>query len=99
MLIFPLIPLGNGGANEIARKYNFPGTITVRKNTLRAVLMDWGSEIGDKGVKKIFVIHMHGAHNHNRATDEAFKYFNDTYHGENDQCVEPGDSFSSTING
>jgi creatinine amidohydrolase/Fe(II)-dependent formamide hydrolase-like protein len=81
VLIFPLLPLGNGGANEIGRKYNFPGTFTVRKSTLRSVLMDWSSEIGEKGFKKLFVIHMHGAPNHNRAIDEACGYFNDTYKG------------------
>lgn len=44
--------------------------------------MDWSSEICDKGFKKIFVIHMHGAPNHNRAIDEACNYFNDTYKGK-----------------
>lgn len=34
VLIFPLIPLGNGGANEIPRKYSFSGTYTVRQQSL-----------------------------------------------------------------
>ena len=81
VLIFPLIPLGNGGANEVARKYTFPGTYTVRQQTLRALLMDVSSELGDQGFKKIFMVHMHGAPNHNQAIDQACAYFNDTYHG------------------
>lgn len=81
VLIFPLIPLGNGGANEVPRKFNFSGTYTIRQNTLRSVLMDLASEIGDQGFKKIFVIHMHGAPNHNLAIDEACAYFTESYKG------------------
>jgi creatinine amidohydrolase len=81
VLIFPLIPLGSGGANEIARKYSFPGTYAVRMNTLRALLMDVSSELGEQGFKKVFVIHMHGGPDHNLAIDQACGYFNDTYQG------------------
>lgn len=81
VLIFPLIPLGNGGANEIPRKYIFPGTFAIRQSTLRDVLMDLASEIGEQGYKKIIVIHMHGAPNHNQAIDQASEYFTDTYKG------------------
>ncbi len=81
VLIFPLIPLGNGGANEIPRKFTFLGTYSVRASTLRSLLMDIASEIGDQGFKKIIVIHMHGAPNHNHAIDQACDYFNDTYKG------------------
>lgn len=35
VLIFPTIPLGVGGANEIGRKHVFPGTYAVRSTTLR----------------------------------------------------------------
>src|ERR1700712_5014256 len=60
VLIFPIMPLGNGGANEIGRKYNFSGSYTIRKNLLRSVLMDLASDIGDQGFKNIFVIYTHG---------------------------------------
>jgi len=47
VLIFPIIPLGTGGANEIGRKYSFSGTYAIRQNTLRAIFMDLGSELGE----------------------------------------------------
>jgi creatinine amidohydrolase/Fe(II)-dependent formamide hydrolase-like protein len=40
VLMFPTIPLGVGGANEIGRKHVFPGTFAVRSTTLRSVFMD-----------------------------------------------------------
>ena len=81
VLIFPTVPLGSGGANEIGRKYNFSGTYAVRHNILRAIFMDWGSELGDQGFKNIFVVHIHGAPNHNQAIDQACDYFSETYKG------------------
>lgn len=81
VLIFPTVPLGSGGANEIGRKYNFSGTYTIRHNILRSIFMDWGSELGDQGFKMIFVVHMHGAPNHNQAIDQACEYFSETYKG------------------
>ena len=81
VLIFPIVPLGSGGANEIGRKYNFSGTYTVRHDILRSIFMDWGSELGEQGFKMIFIVHMHGAPNHNQAIDQACEYFSETYHG------------------
>ena len=81
VLIFPLIPLGTGGANEIGRKYSFNGTYAIRQKTLRSILMDLGSELGEQGFKKIFVVHMHGSPNHNQAIDEAAEFFGDIYQG------------------
>lgn len=81
VLIFPTIPLGSGGANEIGRKYNFSGTYTVRHNILRSIFMDWGSELGEQGFKMILVVHIHGAPNHNQAIDHACEYFSETYNG------------------
>src|SRR5512143_1632609 len=40
VLIFPPVPLGSGGANELGRKRSFPGTFAVRPVTLRAVYLD-----------------------------------------------------------
>jgi creatinine amidohydrolase/Fe(II)-dependent formamide hydrolase-like protein len=81
VLVFPLIPLGVGGANEIGGKYSFSGTYAVRMATLRAVLMDLATELGDQGFKWIFVVHSHGSPNHQLALDQASDYFHDTYGG------------------
>jgi creatinine amidohydrolase len=80
-VIFPTIPLGNSGANDIGGKYSFPGTFTVRFETLRAVFMDLASELGEQGFKWVFVVHGHGAPNHNRAIDQASDFFTETYGG------------------
>ena len=80
-VVFPLIPLGSGGANEIGAKYGFPGTYAVRPATLRAVFMDLATEFGEQGFRWLFVIHGHGSQSHNRALDEACDYFRDTYGG------------------
>jgi creatinine amidohydrolase len=80
-VIFPTIPLGNSGANDIGGKYSFPGTYAVRFSTLRAIFMDLATEIGEQGFKWIFIIHGHGAPNHNRALDQASDYFRETYGG------------------
>jgi creatinine amidohydrolase/Fe(II)-dependent formamide hydrolase-like protein len=82
VLIFPTIPLGNSGANDVGLKYSFPGTFTVRFETLRSIFMDLATELGEQGFKYIFVIHGHGAPNHQRALDQAADFFNDTYHGK-----------------
>src|ERR1700742_2947539 len=47
VLIFPPIPIGFGGANDIGGKWSFPGSFTVRTETLRAVYMDLSSELGE----------------------------------------------------
>jgi creatinine amidohydrolase len=80
-VIFPTIPLGNSGANDIGGKYSFPGTYAVRFSTLRAIFMDLATELGEQGFKWIFIIHGHGAPNHNRALDQASDYYRETYGG------------------
>jgi creatinine amidohydrolase/Fe(II)-dependent formamide hydrolase-like protein len=81
VVIFPTIPLGNSGANDIGGKFNFPGTYAVRFETLRAVFMDLATELGEQKFKWIFIVHGHGAPNHVRALDQAGDYFRDTYGG------------------
>jgi creatinine amidohydrolase/Fe(II)-dependent formamide hydrolase-like protein len=80
-LVFPAIPLGSGGANEIGDKRSFPGTYAVRPSTLRAVFMDLATEIGEQGFRHVFVVHGHGSPDHNRALEQAGDYFHDTYQG------------------
>jgi creatinine amidohydrolase/Fe(II)-dependent formamide hydrolase-like protein len=82
VILFPTIPLGNSGANDIGSKYSFPGTYTVRFETLRSIFMDLATELGEQGFKKVFIIHGHGAPNHQRALDQAAAFFNDTYKGQ-----------------
>lgn len=81
-LVFPTIPLGSGGANEIGQQFAFPGTYAVRPATLRAVFMDLASEFGEQGFRWIFVIHAHGSPDHSRALDEAGDYFKAVYGGQ-----------------
>jgi creatinine amidohydrolase len=81
VVIFPTVPLGVGGANEIGRKHVFPGTYAVRSTTLRAVFMDLATEPGEQGFRWVFVVHGHGAPNHNRMLQQACDYFRDVYGG------------------
>jgi creatinine amidohydrolase len=81
VLMFPTIPLGHEGANEIGAKHVFPGTYSVRRTTLRAVFMDLATELGEQGFKWIFIFHGHGAPFHNLMLDQAGDYFRDTYGG------------------
>jgi creatinine amidohydrolase/Fe(II)-dependent formamide hydrolase-like protein len=90
-LLFPIIPLGSGGANEISGKYSWPGTYAVRVDTLRSIFMDLGTELGEQGFRWVFIVHNHGSPWHNLALDEAGDYFRDTYGGVmvNLQGLEP----------
>ena len=81
VLVFPIIPLGHAGGNEIGGKYVFPGTYSIRRTTLRAVFMDLATELGDQGFRRIFVMHGHGGPFHNLMLDQAGDYFRDTYGG------------------
>lgn len=81
VLVFPTVPLGHAGANEIGGKYVFPGTYSVRRATLRAIFMDLATELGEQGFRWVFVMHGHGAPFHNLMLDQAGDYFRDTYGG------------------
>lgn len=80
-VMFPIIPLGSGGANEIGGKYSWPGTYAVRPETLRAIFMDLATELGEQGFRWVFVVHNHRSPWHNEALDQAGDYFRDTYGG------------------
>lgn len=81
VLVFPTIPLGHGGGNEIGGKYVFPGTYSVRRSTLRAIFMDLAAELGEQGFRWIFIMHGHGAPYHNQMLDQTGDFFRDTYGG------------------
>jgi creatinine amidohydrolase/Fe(II)-dependent formamide hydrolase-like protein len=80
-LVFPMLPVGDGGANEIAGKFSYAGTYGLRVETLRAVYMDFATELGEQGFKWVFVVQNHGSPLHHRAIDQAGDYFRDTYGG------------------
>ena len=80
-LMYPPIPLGQGGANVIGGKHSFPGSYNVRSSTLRDVYMDLADAFGAQGFRFILVVDDHGSPNHNRALNEAADYFRDTYGG------------------
>lgn len=81
VVMFPPIPLGSGGFNQVGLRQSFPGTYHVHTSTLRAVFMDIASELGEGGFKYIFVVHGHGAPEHNIALHQAADFFGDTYGG------------------
>ena len=81
VLLFPQIPFGSSGSNEIGNRFVFPGTYAVRPTTLRAVFMDLATELGEQGFRWIFVVHVHGSPSHLRPLDEAGDYFHDAYGG------------------
>jgi creatinine amidohydrolase len=81
VVVFPTIPLGNSGANDIGGQFSFPGTYAVRFETLRSIFMDLAGELGEQRFKWVFVVHGHGAPNHVSALDQAGDYFRDVYGG------------------
>ncbi len=82
VVVFPIVPLGSGGANEIGNKQVFAGTYAIRPETVRAVFMDIATELGEQGFRYIFILHGHGSPSHNMALDQAGLYFKDEFGGE-----------------
>ncbi len=82
VVIFPLIPLGAGGANGIGDRESYPGTYAIRAETLRAIFMDIAMELGEQGFRYVFIVHMHGAPQHNVALDQASEFFRDEYRAQ-----------------
>lgn len=80
-LVFPQIPFGASGYNEMGGHYVFPGTYPVRPSTLRAVYMDLASVLGEQGFKWILVVHVHGSPMHIKPLDDAGDFFHDVYGG------------------
>ena len=81
VLLFPQIPFGASGSNELGGRFTFPGTYVVRPSTLRAVFMDLASELGDQGFRWLMVVHVHGSPLHIRAIDDAGDFFHESYGG------------------
>ena len=81
VLRLPPVPLGTMPASEIGDRLSFPGSYGVRSSTLRAVFMDLVTDLGDAGFRWGFIVNLHGAPTHNRALDDAARYFVDTFGG------------------
>jgi creatinine amidohydrolase/Fe(II)-dependent formamide hydrolase-like protein len=81
VLRFPMIPLGAEPANDIGGPLVFAGSYPVRSSTLRAVVMDLLTDLGDQGFRWGFIVNLHGGPLHNRALDEAAQYFSETFQG------------------
>lgn len=94
-VITPMVPLGSCGANVIGRKWDFPGTYTVRANTLRAVYMDLGDAFGRQGFKWMTIVHNHGCPEHHHALLDAQDYFHDTYRGQMLHVLGDMDTYSA----
>ncbi len=78
-VIVPVVPLGEGGANDLARQLEHVGTFPVRFETLRAVAIDLGAAIARKGFDNIFLIHSHGTTLHNVAFNDAAAFVSERY--------------------
>lgn len=78
-VLFPIIPLGEGGANTLAMQMDHVGTYAVRFETLRNLAIDVGASIARNGFKNIFVIHFHGTPLHNIALSDAADFVSGRY--------------------
>lgn len=54
VLLLPEVLIGHSGANDIGRRFTFPGTIGVRAATLRNVYMDIADALRAQGFKWVF---------------------------------------------
>jgi creatinine amidohydrolase/Fe(II)-dependent formamide hydrolase-like protein len=79
VLRFPPLPLGAMPANEIGGRFTLPGSYPIRMATLRAVFMDLATDLGDAGFRYSLVLNYHGGPTHNRALDDASRYFCERY--------------------
>jgi creatinine amidohydrolase len=78
-VLVPVVPLGEGGFNDLARQFDHVGTFGTRFETLRDVTIDLGASIAAKGFENIFVIHSHGMPLHNVAFTQASAFVSERY--------------------
>jgi creatinine amidohydrolase/Fe(II)-dependent formamide hydrolase-like protein len=79
-VVMPVVPLGEGGAEQVAGESDHLGTFQVRYETLRNVAIDLGSAIARKGFRHIILIHAHGGPLHNVAFTEAAAFVSEKFH-------------------
>ena len=78
-VLMPVVPLGEGGANDAAGKPDYVGTYAVGFETLRGVAVDLGSSVARTGFRNIFIIECHGATLHNVALNQAARFVSERY--------------------
>lgn len=78
-VLVPVVPLGEGGFNDMARQFDHVGTFGVRFSTLRDVAVDLGAAIAGKGFRNIFLLHNHGMPMHNVAFTQASAFVSEKY--------------------
>lgn len=78
-VLFPILPLGEGGANDVAGQPDHIGTFALRFETLRNVTMDLGRSIAAKGFRNILLVHGHGAPLHNMAFTDAARFVSERF--------------------
>lgn len=80
-LIMPSLPIGVGAPEDFGPRDRSFGSIPLRPETKRAILMDLVTGLGDAGFRWIFVLDIHGPAINRRVTDQASQYFEDVYGG------------------
>jgi creatinine amidohydrolase len=78
-VLFPVIPFGECGANDLAGQFEHVGTYDVRFRTLRDVTIDLGASIARQKFQNIFILHYHGCLLHNMAFNDAAKFVSQHY--------------------
>lgn len=81
VVILPSLPIGVGAPEDFGPRKRNLGSLPLRPETKRAVLMDLVSGIGEAGFKWVFAIDVHGPFVNKRITDQASRYFEDAYGG------------------
>ena len=79
IVMAPSINYGHGGANQIGDMLVHPGTYSIRRSTLRALVADVGGQFAQNGFKWIFVLNGHGAPAHSIAINEACDFISETF--------------------
>lgn len=78
-LLYPVVPMAVGGANDMARQFDYVGTFDVRFETLRDVAIDLGASIARQGFRYIFVDYGHAAPLNSVALTDAAAFVSEKY--------------------
>jgi len=79
VVLFPVVPLGEGGANDFAGQPDHVGTYAVRFETLRNVAIDLGASVARKGFRNVILVHLHANPLHSVAFTDAARYVSESY--------------------
>jgi creatinine amidohydrolase len=78
VVLMPTVSYGVGGANLIPDRRDIPGTFSLRATTLRAILVDLGSQVADHGFRWLFVVNEHGGQTQAAAINDAADFVRET---------------------